>query len=235
MRPGPGSARCLVRGVGDDWLDHNLHAPVEAAPFLRGVGGARRGLAPAEELEPLHQHALVAQVIVDRLGAMLGEGLVVLVGADVVRVPDDGEVRLAVTNQHVRDLVHGGIEARLDRRGIEIKRRLRRHRDQQIVLVHLLDIDRSRLDLGHEHLLEILFLRIHVGTHGRAGEAAADRADQRAPVAVAFIADRTHGGPGSRADDRALLGVGHGTPVAVLIGRAAGGSSREDGDEGENR
>ena len=125
-----------ARRFGDDRLHHDLHTPVEATSFFVGIGRARRVFTLPHGHQPLRNHALATQVVRHRAGTPFRQCLVVLVGTDIVGMADDGQVGLAIAHQHVGDLVHGALETRLDRRRIEIKRGLRRHGDQQVVLTH---------------------------------------------------------------------------------------------------
>ena len=69
--------------------DDHVGAAVLRPAALLGLGADRALLAVGEGAQPVAGHAQRAQVVLDRVGAPLAEGQVVLVGAALVGVPLD--------------------------------------------------------------------------------------------------------------------------------------------------
>jgi hypothetical protein len=101
------------------------------------------------------------------------------------------------------------------------------HGDAHHVVRQFLDARLAGLDLGREVLLQVALLVVHVAADRAAGEPAADRADHGALGAVLVVGDRADHRAADRAEDRALLAVAH---AAERLVRGAAGE-RKNGDE----
>src|SRR5690606_41737184 len=97
--------------------DRALGPGVLRPAFLRVVRRDRLGLAAAHRTDAERRYAEGDQVAPRRLRAPLGERLVVLVGADRIRVADEEDLRAVVLHQapgEVREALAGrGLELRL--------------------------------------------------------------------------------------------------------------------------
>src|SRR5688572_29950517 len=216
-------AACAARSVFDrsvarsglDRHQRDLDAAVLRAPGFGVVAGDRAGLAGADDDEALAIQATALQVAGDRIGALLGQLLVVGIAADAVGVAGDLDHGLVVLLQRARDVVEHGIELRLEVGLVEVEGDAAGHVQRDVVALA------DHVDAGAGGLLaQRRFLAVLVVADGGTGEAADARADECALAALGGViaAEQAGGDTGQRTDEGALAGLAHALLLPLLRG-----------------
>jgi hypothetical protein len=175
---------------------------------------------------PLLHHPVRTKISGNRVGAALGQGLVVLVRAHAVGMAGDFDHRLVVLRERLRDVVQHRGELRLQRRAVEIEGDVAGHVEGDVVaLAH-------HVDAGAGHAAAQLgFLSILVGADPGTRESADTCAHQRALAAFDGIiaAEQANRRADGRADQGATLGAVRivGRVGLAGVGGAAGRQHRD--------
>src|SRR6185369_17299962 len=201
--------------------DRDVHAPVRRAAGGGVVAGDGLPLALATRGDARAVDAGLHEVVADGLRAPFGQILVEALGAAVVRMAGDLDVRARVALQDLGDLEELRVGTRLQAGAAALEEDVARQRRAQRVALAL-----DAVLIG-EDLLHVALLAVHVV----ADEAAAERADRRAdrgtlPGALAAAEGRADGGAGRGAGPRAIDGAFR-RPAALAPPRTA----RHDRDE----